>query len=400
MSPSQHTELLAPGGNLEKIAIAFSNGADAVYTAIQEFGLRKYADNLTYSHYLDALAMTDHFGKKLYLVLNGLSQQSDIVRLETFLANVPDDQLPHAVIVADPGVANCVKQQWSVPLHVSTQASVTSLSGALFWKSFGATRIVVARELTIEEARSIQFASGLEVEVFIHGSMCSSYSGNCLLSNYTSSRDANRGGCVQNCRHAFEVNPYDAAHASTQSHLLNSKDLMTVRSLPGLLSAGIASLKIEGRMKSNLYLANTVAVYRRLIDTWQTKNTLSEQMLSEAESALMAVSNRTFWSGFIGQGNPNESTNRSFSGYSRTVDYIGTVRMVTPDHHLIIEICAPFSKGDILEIQTKDGFKTLPVEQVIGMDDEPIATPRPNSLIKIPARFPVHPRGILRKRRT
>ena len=201
-------ELLAPAGNLEKLKTAFAFGADAVYVGGHVFGLRKYADNFTLNELDAAIQLANKMDKKVYVVLNGFAHNSDLEALETHLKELEKIQ-PHAFIIADMGVFQLAKRFTTIPLHVSTQAGVTGRYGCQFWLEAGAKRVILAREVSLDDCRGIKSKVPVELEVFVHGAMCASYSGKCVISNYTSARDSNRGGCIQSCRHRRSRHPED-----------------------------------------------------------------------------------------------------------------------------------------------------------------------------------------------
>ncbi|OGG99621.1 MAG: hypothetical protein A2600_11970 [Candidatus Lambdaproteobacteria bacterium RIFOXYD1_FULL_56_27] len=255
------TELLAPAGDLEKLKIALAYGADAVYLALQRFGLRSGADNFTARELALAVGLAHQGGKKVYLALNGVLHDEELQELQGFLSELPRPW-PDGVICSDLGVMERVARHTGLPIHVSTQASVLNSWAARLYKDLGASRIVLGREVSLEEAARIKDACGLEVELFVHGAMCMSYSGQCTLSNYRSGRDANRGGCDHSCRFAYQLNDPSAP----PSPLLSSQDLNGLGLLKRFEALGLDSAKIEGRKKSSLYLATTLRAYRAVLD--------------------------------------------------------------------------------------------------------------------------------------
>ena len=255
-------ELLAPAGNLEKLKIAIHYGANAVYVAGGEFGLRSAADNFSTQQLSDAVNYAHRYGSRIYIALNALLHNHEIKKLPEYL-NFLETIQPDALICADLGVVDLVKQHTSIPVHLSTQTSVLNSWHARVWKQHGVKRIVVARELSIQQAAEIKEKTGLEIEMFVHGAMCVSYSGYCTISNYTAGRDSNRGGCLQNCRHKYGISHGDSE--PKDAYFLSSKDLNGMEHLNEFLACGIDSIKIEGRMKSNLYIASTVRAYSQAL---------------------------------------------------------------------------------------------------------------------------------------
>lgn len=251
-------ELLAPAGNLEKLKIAIAYGADAVYIAGQQFGLRSAADNFSIPDIETALAFAHDRNRKVYIAVNAFLHDDEIAQLPDFL-NVLEGLQPDGLICSDMGVVATARKHTTLPIHISTQASVLNRYHANLWQKAGARRIVVGRELSIREAAAIKRETGLEIEMFVHGAMCMAYSGRCTLSTYIAGRDSNRGGCIQNCRYHYTLTADDGITA--KGYLLSSKDLCGIGLLPEFINAGIDSLKIEGRMKGDLYIASTVRAY-------------------------------------------------------------------------------------------------------------------------------------------
>ncbi|RAP31268.1 hypothetical protein DID78_01825 [Candidatus Marinamargulisbacteria bacterium SCGC AG-343-D04] len=329
MKELKKPELLCPAGNLEKALLAFHFGADAVYIGGTVFGLRKYADNFSLPEIKTLIKHARQLNKAVYVVLNAFAHNDDIQPIIDYLKEL-DALKPDAVIVSDLGVATLVTNYTSIPLHVSTQASVSNAWGSLFWKNHGAKRVILAREVSVEDCKTIFKDSDIELEIFIHGAMCASYSGKCVISNYSAGRDSNRGGCVQSCRHKYNLSDPKTDEKLGSEHIMNAKDLMGIDQLPSMIKAGIASLKIEGRMKSNLYVANAASVYRQAIDycySCMKDNTLIEQeKLNSFKDQLSWISNRSFSSGGLDHRPFRDSINYEFTHYQKKVDYVGCVR--------------------------------------------------------------------------
>ena len=372
-------ELLAPAGNFEKLKIAFAFGADACYVGGTVFGLRKFADNFSVSELYQAVNYANERQKKVYVVLNGFAHEEDIPDLIEHLKVLEDIQ-PHGFIISDLGVFELAKTYTHVPLHVSTQASVTSWRGCQFWKAAGASRIILAREVSISECQRILSKLDIELEVFIHGAMCASYSGKCVISNYSSGRDSNRGGCVQSCRHTYELYDQEGRHNDT-AHIMNAKDLMAIEQIPALIDSGIHSLKIEGRMKSNFYVANAVKAYRTAIDEYLENGKIDTQELIEA---LHRPSNRQFSSGGLSSRPTASSIHYQFSGYQKNNEFLGTVKHVT-DQSVFVEFKQPPKIGDLISILkqsgTVDNFK---LDVCYNMAGQLIESIHPSSMIRFP----------------
>jgi len=301
---NQNVELLAPAGTPEKLEMAIHYGADAVYLAGRDFSLRNFSANFSTQELLDARRLTREKGVRMYVAVNIYSRNSEqaaIADYLDFLATVH----PDALIVADPAIFIQARRRLpAVPLHVSTQANTTNTAAARFWRDLGAARVNAARELTLEEVREMAAGSGIEVEAFVHGAMCMAYSGRCLLSGYMADRQSNRGMCCQPCRFHYavmeETRPgqyFPIAEDSRGAYLFNSRDLCMIAHLPEMITAGIRSLKIEGRMKSIHYLDAVVKVYREAIDAWY-REPGTYRIRKRWREELAAVSHRGYCTGF------------------------------------------------------------------------------------------------------
>lgn len=325
-------ELLSPAGNFEKLKAALLYGADAVYLAGTRFGMRSAADNFSDDELFAAAEYVHKRNKKIYLTLNTMPHGYEYPALRDFLLRISGAGID-AVIVADLGVMSLVKEILpAMEIHVSTQASIVSPAAALAYASLGAKRLVLARELTLEEIKAIRHAlpEDVELEAFIHGSMCVSYSGRCMLSNSLTGRDANRGACAQPCRWTYTVTeekrpeqPYPIEQNELGTFIMSSKDMCTISIIPELIRAGIDSFKIEGRMKSAYYAAVVTNAYRMAIDSYSSSPenyVFDERLMRELES----VSHREYCTGFYldyPMENPQMST---INGYIREKAYFAT----------------------------------------------------------------------------
>lgn len=305
-------ELLAPAGDLSRMKIAFMYGADACYIGGIEFGLRKAATNFTRDDLKEAVEFANKNNKKIYVTLNIIPHEGDFEGMVDYIKFL-DEIGVHAVIVSDPGVFSLVKENSNLQIHISTQGSVTNSNTINFWHKMGASRVVLARELSLEEISTIRknIAPEMELEAFCHGAMCMSYSGRCLMSSYMTGRDPNKGDCAHPCRYKYylmeekrpgEYFPIEETEGGT--YIMNSKDMKTISFVEKLIEAGITSLKIEGRVKSAYYIATVVRAYRRAIDSYlrEPENYKFDESL---DKEVISSSHRPFTSGFY-FGNPME----------------------------------------------------------------------------------------------
>lgn len=327
-------QLIAPAGNLEKLKTAFAFGADAVYAGIPDFSLRVRINDFDLESLEEAVVYAHARKKKIFITLNILAHNRHLAELPAFL-KVLKMIKPDGLIISDPGVMSAVKKYWpEARIHLSTQANCTNWQAARFWRSQGVRRIVLGREVTLEEMREIKKKNpSLELEAFVHGAMCMAYSGRCFLSKFFTGRSANLGDCVQSCRWKYEVRPAESLFIRPQgreevlevveeehgSYLLNSQDLCLLERLPDLIAAGIGHLKIEGRAKSVYYLATVVGAYRKAIDALYDeemsparKKSLARSLKRELEEKL---NHRGYTEGFaFGQGHLAQNLNDSHQG--------------------------------------------------------------------------------------
>lgn len=305
-------ELLAPAGDLSRMKTAFMYGADACYIGGIEFGLRKAATNFTRDDLKDAVEFANKNNKKIYVTLNIIPHEGDFDGMVDYIKFL-DEIGVHAVIVSDPGVFSLVKENSNLQIHISTQGSVTNSNTINFWHKMGASRVVLARELSLEEISTIRknIAPEMELEAFCHGAMCMSYSGRCLMSSYMTGRDPNKGDCAHPCRYKYylmeekrpgEYFPIEETEGGT--YIMNSKDMKTISFVEKLIEAGITSLKIEGRVKSAYYIATVVRAYRRAIDSY-LKDPENYKFDESLDKEVISSSHRPFTSGFY-FGNPME----------------------------------------------------------------------------------------------
>lgn len=326
------TELLSPAGNFEKMKAAFLYGADAVYLAYERFGMRAAADNFTLEELKEALLYAHSRGKKVYLTLNTLPHENEYPELSRFIKILSEmDDKIDAAIVADAGVFALIKRVFpSLEIHISTQAGIVSSADCLFWYNLGAKRAVLARELSLEEIKMIKknIPEDMELEVFVHGSMCISFSGRCLLSNNLVSRDANRGMCAQPCRWNYTIREekrqdtaFPIEEEKEGTYIMSSKDMCMVEYMSDLIRAGITSFKIEGRMKSACYAAVVTNAYRAAIDGYMKDGdgfVLDKRWTSELES----VSHREYCTGYFFDDPMKNAQTCTMPGYMREKAYL------------------------------------------------------------------------------
>ena len=326
-------ELLAPAGDINKLKTAVEYGADAVYLGGESFGLRKASKNFSMEDIKWATDYLHERGKKIHVTLNIIPHDKDIEGVEEYIKDLYDIGVD-ALIVADPGMFMKVKEvAKDFPIHISTQGSVTNQETVKFWQKLGAERVVMARELSLKEVSDIikEVGDSIEIETFAHGAMCMSYSGRCLLSNYMTGRDANMGDCAQPCRYKYhlveEKRPgeyFPIEEHDEGTFIMNSKDLCMIEHIDDMIKAGIASLKIEGRVKSEYYLATVIRSYRMAIDAYYAdpKNYKYDPYLLEE---IKKVSHRDFTTGFFyGKANENSQVYKDNS-YIRGYDFVGLV---------------------------------------------------------------------------
>jgi len=371
---AKRVELLAPAGGPEQLECALRYGADAVYVGGDRFGLRRKARGFGEDELRQAASRVHAAGKRIYVTLNALMHDEDIEPLTAYAATLEASGVD-AAIVSDPAALRIVRRVApSLKLHISTQASVTNAEAARFWQEQGASRIVLARELSLAEIGAIRRKTPpeLELEVFVHGAMCMAYSGRCLISNYLTGRDANRGHCTQPCRWGYgvveetrpgQVFPLEEDERGT--YLFNSRDLMMLEHLPELVAAGITSIKIEGRMKNALYVATVVKAYRQVLDGADPAELLAE---------LETVSHRPYSTGFF-FGPAQQSADEA--RYLKTRELIGVVQDCAEQPsgcwRVIFELRNRVQLGEELEVLTPvAGIRRFRVEALFDEQGAPV----------------------------
>ena len=401
----QKPELLAPAGNMEKLHMALLYGADAVYLGGKMFGLRAFASNFSLAEMDEAVAFAHSLHKKVYVTVNIFAHNEDINNLPDYLRNLLAIGVD-ALLISDFGVWSVAREIIpEMPLHVSTQANTTNWAAVKAWENLGASRVVLARELSFTEMKEIGKKTEVELEAFVHGAMCISYSGRCWLSSYLTGRDGNRGACAQVCRWEFNLTEknrpgevYDVAGDEQGTYIMNSKDLCLLPYLLQLMEAGICSFKIEGRMKSAHYAASVVSVYRRAIDAcWRDPQhyTVKQEWLDELEK----VSHRPYTTGFA-LGKPDATAQvYTTSSYLQTHEFVGLVRD-WDNGRLTVEQRNHMKEGETLEVFCPDGsLRTLVLKEMRNQDGEPIvAAQHPQMVFTCRAAESIPESSILRRK--
>ena len=360
---ARHPELLIPASSLEVLKTAVMFGADAVYIGGEAFGLRAKAKNFSMEEMKEGIAFAHEHDVKVYVTANILAHNEDLSGVREYFKELKEIK-PDALIIADPGVFEIAKEICpEIERHISTQANNTNYATYNFWHKLGASRVVSARELSLEEIREIRanIPDELEIETFVHGAMCISYSGRCLLSNYFTGRDANRGACTHPCRWKYSVveetrpGEYMPVYENERgTYIFNSKDLCMIQHIPEILESGIDSLKIEGRMKTALYVATVARTYRKAIDDYQKDPALYEKNMPWYLEQISNCTYRQFTTGFF-FGKPDENTQIYDSNtYVKEYTYLGIVGEVK-DGLCRIEQRNKFSVGETIEIMKPDG---------------------------------------------
>ena len=403
-------ELLAPAGDLEKLKIACIYGADAVYFGGTDFSLRAGAGGFTFEDMKEGLDFAHDMGKKCYLTLNIYAHNEDIDPLKDYLNRIKE--LPFdGILISDPGVLMLVKEYMpNVELHLSTQANLTNYETAKFWRSMGMKRLVLARELSLKEISEIKnvIPEDTELEAFVHGAMCISYSGRCLLSNFMTERDSNRGACAHPCRYKYvleeEKRPgeyFPIEEDARGTYIMNSNDLCMIEHIPDLINAGISSLKIEGRMKTIYYVASVIKAYRAAIDAYYSDPDGWKFNPSWMEE-LCKASHRNFTTGFYYDKPTGEDQNYDSSNYIKEYKFLGiAVRGNIAGEPALIQQRNKICKGDEVEFfgPTGEVFSQI-IEEII--DDETgesiDSAPHAKQMIRINTVKPIDEYWMLRRK--
>ena len=379
------TELLIPASSLEVLKVAVIYGADAVYIGGEAFGLRAKAKNFTIEEMAEGVEFAHAHGVKVYVTANILAHNGDLMAAEKYFRELDEKVHPDALIISDPGLFTVAKEVVpNIDIHISTQANNTNFGTYNFWRKMGATRVVTARELSLREIKEIRdnIPEEFEIETFIHGAMCISYSGRCLLSSFLAGRDANRGACTHPCRWKYYVmeesrpGQYMPVYENERgTYIFNSKDLCMIEHIPELIEAGIDSYKIEGRMKTALYVATVARTYRLAIDDYMKSPDYYRERIPFYKEEIAKCTYRQYTTGFF-FGKPDENTQIYDSNtYNKEYTYLGIVQI--EDGKYAIEQRNKFTVGEEIEVMKPDGrniqvtVKSIQDENGVMMESAP-----------------------------
>lgn len=386
-------EILAPASSLEVLKTAVYYGADAVYIGGDMYGLRAKAKNFSGDEMREGIAFAHKHGKKVYVTANITAHNRDLPGIETYFQEL-SEMKPDALIISDPGVFMLARQICpGIDIHVSTQANNVNYRTFLFWKEQGASRVVTARELSVEEIADIRahIPDDFEIETFVHGAMCISYSGRCLLSHYFTGRDANLGACTHPCRWKYHIveetrpGEYIPVEENDRgTYLFNSRDLCMIEHIPDLVKAGIDSFKIEGRMKTALYVAVVVRTYRQALEDYLDSPQKYESRLPYYREEIAKCTYRQFTTGFFFGKSTHETQIYDNNTYINEYTYLGVVRDLE-DGGIVFEQKNKFSVGDRIEVMKPSGENLcVRVESMYNSRGESVAScPHPKEIIRI-----------------
>ena len=400
-------ELLAPAGNLEKGRMALLYGADAIYLGGKMFGLRAFANNFSLEEMQEIATFAHSLGKKVYVTVNIFAHNEDLDKLPAYLQDLERTGVD-ALLISDLGVWSVAKEVVpKMPLHVSTQANTTNYASVNAWAALGAERVVLARELSLEEIAAIGARTEVELETFVHGAMCISYSGRCLLSSYLTGRDGNRGACAQACRWDYTLTEknrpgeaFDVQEDERGTYIMNSKDLCLIDHLPELMAAGVCSLKIEGRMKSVHYVATVVSTYRKAIDACYADPehySVAQQWREELEK----VSHRPYTTGFAVQKPGREAQVYTTSSYEQTHDFVGIVLSYDEQkQRAYFEQRNNVKEGEVLELLMPNGqLMEFTLEEMQDAEGLPInCAPHAQQKFSVASPKALLPNSLLRRK--
>ncbi|MGE5328223.1 MAG: peptidase U32 family protein [Deltaproteobacteria bacterium] len=406
----QKPEILAPAGDLERMKMALLYGADAVYIGGEEFSLRAYAANFSLDEMKEGIEFAHSMGKKVYITANIIPHNKDLPQIEEYMKQIADIK-PDAVIASDLGVVDIIKELApDIKIHISTQANNINWRTVKHWYDLGAQRVILARELSLEEIKEIRakIPESLQLEAFVHGAMCISYSGRCLLSNYMAARESNMGACAHPCRWQYylmeEKRPgeyFPVYENERGTFIFNSNDLCMIEHIPEIIESGIISMKIEGRMKSSFYVATVVKAYRQALDDYFESPDRYNQNKAKYLEDISKASHRGFTTGFYIQKPGTESHNYSSSSYLRDYDFIGIVLDYDDSAGIAtVEQRNRFFAGDEIEVLPPNGewFQDK-IEWIKNSAGENIeSAPNAQMVVQIPMERKVDKYSILRRR--
>lgn len=405
----RNIELLIPASSLEVLKTAVIFGADAVYIGGEAFGLRAKAKNFSMEDMKEGIRFAHEHNVKVYVTANILAHNEDLEGAEEYFRELKEIK-PDALIIADPGIFALAKKIMpEMEIHISTQANNTNYGTYLFWYNLGAKRVVSARELSLKEIREIRerIPEDMEIETFVHGAMCISYSGRCLLSNYFTGRDANRGACTHPCRWKYaiveETRPgeYMPVYENERgTYIFNSKDLCMIEHIPDMLEAGIDSLKVEGRMKTALYVATVARTYRKAIDDYRESPELYKKNMPWYLEEISKCTYRQFTTGFF-YGKPDENTQiYDNNTYIKEYTYLGMIGGKTENGLYRIEQRNKFSVGEVIEVMKPNGENiSASVRSITDEEGNPQeSAPHPKQVLYIDLGMELDQYDILRRK--
>ena len=401
---SKKPELLAPAGDLERCKVAIRYGADAAYIGGKSFSLRSRASNFDIEEIKQACEYAKEYGAHIHVTVNMIPHEEDFEGLKEYLVELEKAGV-HAIIVASVAIMELVKKVApKLEVHCSTQMSITNAQSAKFlYEELGIDRVVLARECNIDEVKSITKDCPIETEAFIHGGMCVNYSGQCTLSNRMTLRDANRGGCAQSCRWFYHLFNNDRQEITNENlFTMGSKDMNAIDYVYDLMEAGVSSFKIEGRMKSEYYIACIVSAYRNLIDElYESQDRLSNERMAYHKAQISRGENRSTWGGFYETFDYGKSIiKHEYSNNDVNHDFVGVVKKYDKDNHIaVIETRNYFEVGDCLEVLSPlKKPEQFTVDTIKNKDDELIDVSRhPMALVSVNMPFDVNIDDIVRK---
>lgn len=395
-------ELLAPAGDYEKLVTAVHYGADAVYMGLSGFSLRAKADNFTQDKLRQAVAFVRGRGKKVYITINIFPHNKDIPLIREHLVLLKEIS-PDALIISDPGVFEMASELTpGIPIHVSTQANITNYTAARFWERLGAKRLVLSRELSIEEIREIRDRVSLELECFVHGSMCISYSGRCYMSSFLNNRSGNRGECTNTCRWNYRLmeesrpGEYFPVYENDRgTYVMSSRDLCMIEHLDKLADAGVNSFKIEGRMKGINYVAGVVKTYREAVDGLRERPfKINKQWLQE----LSMSSNRGYTTGmFFGKQDDSGYSHYDAKAYRMSHELVGIVRSVS-NGQAVVSLRNNLKIGDKIEFLSSGlENRAFDVTEIYDENGRPVESGRNENIVSIPSTPGIRENDLIRR---